>query len=57
MGGINLPLIEELRREYPIGNNPQFPNKRVYTSEGRSWELNDIRLQLWAQKMVRIYSI
>ena len=57
IGGGYLALVEELQREYPIGNNPQFPHKRVYTSEGRSWKLNNIRLQLWAQKMVRIHAI
>ena len=57
IGGGYLALVEELRCEYPIGNNPQFPHKRVYTSEGRSWELNNIQLQLWAQKMVHIHAI
>jgi len=53
--GANTPIVEELRRIYPIGNNPQYPTKRIYSSKGRSWELNDIRLQLWAQHIVRIY--
>jgi hypothetical protein len=54
IGGTNSALVEVLRHKYPIGANPLFPTKRVYTCDGRSWELNDIRLQVWAHQMVRI---
>ncbi|KAJ3500782.1 hypothetical protein NLJ89_g9638 [Agrocybe chaxingu] len=48
IGQNNAEVIEQLRQRYPVGANPLFPNKRVYTSEGRSWELNNMRLQVWA---------
>jgi hypothetical protein len=50
----NAPTIEQLRERYPIGNDPQFPDKRVYSDGHRSWELNDIRLQVWAAAIVSI---
>ncbi|KIM48493.1 hypothetical protein M413DRAFT_22978 [Hebeloma cylindrosporum] len=53
--GVNTPIVEELRHAYPIRNNPQYPSKCVYTSEGHSWHLNDIRLQVWAQHIVHIF--
>lgn len=53
----NAPLIEQLRLKYPIGADPRFPTKRIYSADdGRSWELNDIRLQVWAVHLVRIHS-
>jgi hypothetical protein len=52
----NAPLIEQLRLKYPIGADPRFPMKRIYAADdGRCWELNDIRLQVWAFHWVRIY--
>jgi len=52
-------FIEQLRQKYRIGGDPRFPNKRVYTSDdGRSWELNDLRVQVWAHHLVRhLFSI
>jgi len=52
----NAPLVKQLHIKYPIGADSHFPNKQVYTSEGRSWELNDMRLQVWAVHLVRIHS-
>lgn len=47
-------FIEQLREKYRIGGDPHFPNKCVYTSgDGRSWELNDLRVQVWAHHLVR----
>jgi hypothetical protein len=53
----NGPLIDQLRLKYPIGADPRFPMKHIYSADdGRSWELNDIRLQVWAVHLVRIHS-
>jgi hypothetical protein len=54
IGDRNAGLLEQLRRKYPIGSDPRWPNKRVYISDGRSWDLNDPRLQVWAHHLVRI---
>jgi len=56
IGMNNFDVIERLRQKYLIGTDARWPTKRVYTSpEGRSWELNDIRLQVWAHNLVCIY--
>jgi hypothetical protein len=33
-----------------------FPTKHIYSSNGRYWELTDMRLHLWAVAMVRKYT-
>jgi hypothetical protein len=49
----NAPFVEKIRQKYPIGNDACWPTKRVYTSaDGRSWELNDLRMQVWANHLV-----
>ena len=47
-------FIEQLRQKYRIGGDPRFPNKCVYTSsDGRSWELNNLHVQVWAHHLVQ----
>lgn len=53
------PILEQLRERYPIGNHSSFPTKRVVTSKqapDQHWELNDIRLRVWAAHIVRIFA-
>lgn len=48
-----------LLERYAIGNSPLFPNKRIYSDGDRHFELNDLRLRVWAVGMVcpsRIFS-
>jgi hypothetical protein len=41
---------------YPIGNNPLFPNKSVYTDvAGRAFDLTDLEFKVWAAHMVRVF--
>ncbi|KAF7326887.1 putative proline-rich protein [Mycena venus] len=50
------PVMEELHDRYKIGNHLAFPNKRVVTSHthpDRHWELNDIRLRVWAANILQ----
>ncbi|KAH8825977.1 hypothetical protein DL96DRAFT_1711755 [Flagelloscypha sp. PMI_526] len=46
----NRRLLEE---KYPIGNDPDFPSKRVYCDQntGMKWELKPICLGAWALQM------
>jgi len=44
-----------LLERYKIGGCALFPTKRIYSSNGRYWELTDMRLRLWAVAMVRKY--
>jgi hypothetical protein len=46
------PHMDTLLAKYPVGSSHLFPNKRVYTDGGRHWELNDMRLRIWAVAMV-----
>lgn len=48
-------FLEKLRSKYPIGSDPRFPDKRVYSSGSDIWELNGLGLQVWASHLVRIY--
>ncbi|KAH8806996.1 hypothetical protein DL96DRAFT_1763264, partial [Flagelloscypha sp. PMI_526] len=43
-------LLEE---KYPIGNDPDFPSKRIYCDpgSGMKWELKDICLTAWALRL------
>jgi hypothetical protein len=41
-----------LLERYKIGGCALFPAKRIYSSNGRYWELTDMRLRLWAVAMV-----
>ncbi|CAA7264084.1 unnamed protein product [Cyclocybe aegerita] len=52
IGHANTGVIEQLRQLYPVGSNPLYPTKRVYTADGCSWELNDLRLQVWAMHLM-----
>ncbi|KAJ3832381.1 hypothetical protein F5878DRAFT_666626 [Lentinula raphanica] len=49
------PHLQILHETYPVGNKPVFgTNIRVFTnSTGDSWELNDMRLNVWASHMAR----
>jgi hypothetical protein len=40
--------LNELLEHYPIDNHPLFPGKRIFQNETGFFELNDIRLQVWA---------
>ncbi|EDQ99206.1 uncharacterized protein LACBIDRAFT_316809 [Laccaria bicolor S238N-H82] len=44
-------FLEKLRLKYPIGSDPRFPDKRVYSSGSDVWELNGLRLQVWASHL------
>lgn len=47
------PLIQRLQDRYPINNVASiFPGKRMYSRDGHYWELNNIRLQAWANAWV-----
>ena len=47
------PYMQALLERYPIGNSPLFPEKRIYSNNDHYWELNDLRLRLWAVSIVR----
>jgi hypothetical protein len=49
----SLPFIEALQEKYPVGNSPFFPNIRVYHKGDFYWELNSLRLRIWAVNLVR----
>ncbi|EPQ54981.1 hypothetical protein GLOTRDRAFT_129290 [Gloeophyllum trabeum ATCC 11539] len=54
MAGLDVatsPGLTVLREHYPIGRCPLFPNIHVYKSGDNHWELNDLRLQIWAVHM------
>ncbi|KAF8165967.1 hypothetical protein B0H34DRAFT_780604 [Crassisporium funariophilum] len=52
IGTGNAPFVEKIRQKYPVGHDVRWPTKRVYTSaDGRSWELNDLRMQVWASHL------
>ncbi|KAJ6592966.1 hypothetical protein B0H19DRAFT_1055627 [Mycena capillaripes] len=40
--------LNELLEHYPIDNNPLFPGKRIFHNEAGYFDLNDIRLRVWA---------
>lgn len=44
-----------LLEHYKVGGCALFPTKRIYSSNGRHWELTDMHLRLWAVAMVRKY--
>ena len=48
-----------LAKEYPIGNYPIFPDKRVWKNKttGSYFELTPIRIKLWATGIVRSCSL
>ncbi|CAA7258478.1 unnamed protein product [Cyclocybe aegerita] len=52
IGHANTGVIEQLWQLYPVGSNPLYPTKRVYTKDGHSWELNDLCLQVWAMHLM-----
>ncbi|PPQ76455.1 hypothetical protein CVT24_013349 [Panaeolus cyanescens] len=47
--------VNELVERYPVNNYPQYPNMRVYhdVKMNTFFELNDVRLKLWASHMAR----
>ncbi|THU81438.1 hypothetical protein K435DRAFT_873343 [Dendrothele bispora CBS 962.96] len=50
----NAPIMEDLRKQYGIGTHVLYPDRRVYTDQnGTSWELNDLRLSVWASHINR----
>lgn len=51
------PVMEELRQKYLIGDDPDFPDKRVVVDpkdSKRLWDLNDIRIRVWAAQIVSL---
>ncbi|KAK7059545.1 hypothetical protein R3P38DRAFT_2758966 [Favolaschia claudopus] len=40
--------LNELLNEYPIDNNPSFPGKRIFHNETGYFNLDDIKLRVWA---------
>ena len=53
--------VEEILNMHPIGNDPRFPNMRVYTEPARpndpsfmpqSWELNSTNSKIWGNAVV-----
>ncbi|KAK7434018.1 hypothetical protein VKT23_020417 [Stygiomarasmius scandens] len=50
----NAPFMERLYEQYPIGNNKFYPHLHVYTdSKSSSWNLDNVRLSVWASHMAR----
>ncbi|KJA25914.1 hypothetical protein HYPSUDRAFT_213426 [Hypholoma sublateritium FD-334 SS-4] len=45
-------VVDRLREMYPIGNDLHWPDDRVVTVNKSSWKLNDIRLRIWASKII-----
>ncbi|KAG1731084.1 uncharacterized protein EDB91DRAFT_1252336 [Suillus paluster] len=43
--------VAELQHHYPIGNHPLFPDKHIYAKGGLFWDLNPVRLNVWAAAM------
>ncbi|KAJ7575623.1 hypothetical protein C8J56DRAFT_1063221 [Mycena floridula] len=44
--------LEMLKEHYPIGNDPCFPDQRIFKNDvGHIWGLNDVRMQLWGKSM------
>lgn len=46
--------LDQLKEKYKIGDDTRFPTMRIYSRDGRSWELNEVRLQLWAKRLVSV---
>ncbi|KAJ7191723.1 hypothetical protein GGX14DRAFT_481105, partial [Mycena pura] len=40
--------LNELLEAYPVNNHPLFPGKRIFQNEAGFFDLNDIRLRVWA---------
>lgn len=48
------PKLDIVMEAYPVGNNPMYPNKRIFTNrKGDSFELNDTRLSTWAAHLAQ----
>ncbi|KAJ7100548.1 hypothetical protein C8R44DRAFT_747582 [Mycena epipterygia] len=45
---IRQQILNELLERYPIDNSPLFPVKRIYHNETGYFDLNDVRLRVWA---------
>ncbi|KAK7020818.1 putative proline-rich protein [Favolaschia claudopus] len=45
--------LNELLNEYPIDNNPSFPGKRIFHNETGYFNLDDIKLRVWAAAKAR----
>ncbi|PCH45002.1 hypothetical protein WOLCODRAFT_155023 [Wolfiporia cocos MD-104 SS10] len=51
---LSAPAIAELKARYPVGSSSLYPDKHVYRdNDGNHWELDDLRLQVWAVNMAR----
>lgn len=46
--------LDQLKEKYKIGDDPWFPTMRIYSKDGRFWELKEVRLQLWAKHLVHV---
>ncbi|KAF8151377.1 hypothetical protein B0H34DRAFT_861891 [Crassisporium funariophilum] len=49
------PHKDALLEKYPEGNNPLFPDKRIYTNNKMNahWDLTDLELSVWAAHLAR----
>jgi len=45
-------FFKKLCLKYPIRSDLCFPDKQVYSSGSDVWELNSLRLQVWASHLV-----
>ncbi|KAJ7694702.1 hypothetical protein B0H14DRAFT_3659967 [Mycena olivaceomarginata] len=42
------PHFNELLERYPVDNHPSFPGKRIFHNEMGYFDLNDVKLRVWA---------
>ncbi|KAJ7805032.1 hypothetical protein B0H14DRAFT_3485674 [Mycena olivaceomarginata] len=47
------PHFNELLERYPVDNHPSFPGKRIFHNEMGYFDLNDVKLRVWAVAMAK----
>ncbi|KAJ7790902.1 hypothetical protein B0H14DRAFT_3568412 [Mycena olivaceomarginata] len=47
------PHFNELLEQYPVNNHPSFPGKRIFHNEMGYFDLNDVKLRVWAVAMAK----
>ena len=51
------PYLEQLHMQYPVGNSEIWPGRRIYKRmvAGKIfyWDLDAVRLRIWASALVR----
>jgi hypothetical protein len=50
-------IVEELKAKYYIGKCSVFPDRHIYQHGSRFWELDGLRLQIWAVAIVCVMHI